>query len=47
MSIKLAAKRRPDLKLDDLDAMWLEFRSHNNTFLICVVYQAPNGFIIF
>ena len=37
VSIKLKTERKPDLELDELEAMSLEIRSHNNKFLLCVV----------
>ena len=45
--IRIAAKRRTDLELDDLEAMWLEIRCHNNKFLLCVLYRAPNSNLTF
>ena len=47
VSIRIAAKRRTDLELDDLEAMWLEIRCHNNKFLLCVLYRAPNSNLTF
>ena len=38
----IAAKRRHDLEIQDLEAMWLEVRARNNKFLLCVVYRPPN-----
>ena len=38
----IAAKRRRDLEIHDLEAMWLEVRAKNNKFLLCVVYRPPN-----
>ena len=46
-SIKVAAKRRPDLELPQLEALWLEIRSHNNKFLLCTIYRPPNDGIDF
>ena len=39
----IAAKRRPDLEVFDLEAMWLEIRLKNNKCLLCVVYKPPNA----
>ena len=46
-SVKVAAKRRPDLELPELEALWLEIRSHNNKFLLCTVYRPPDDRIQF
>ena len=43
VSMRIAAKRRLDLELEGLEAMWLEIRCHNNKFLLCVLYRPPNS----
>jgi hypothetical protein len=47
VSIRLAVKRRLDFELNDLEAMWLEIRSHNNKFLLCIIYRPPNSTTLF
>ena len=37
----IACKRRLDLELPTIEAMWLEVRSKNKKFFLCVVYRAP------
>ncbi len=39
VSFNLVAKRRIDLELPDVEAMWLEIRSENHVFLICTMYR--------
>ena len=41
VSNNIACKRRSDLEQPDIEAMWLELRSNNNKFLLCVAYRAP------
>ena len=38
----IAAKRRKDLEIRNLEAMWLEIRVKNIKFLLCTVYRPPN-----
>jgi hypothetical protein len=38
----VAAKRRIDLELKSLEALWLEVRTCNNKFLLCTIYRPPN-----
>ena len=47
VSDRLVAKRRLDLEIADLEAMWLEIRSQNNVFLLCTIYRPPNSRVIF
>ena len=47
VSCRIAAKRRTDLEMPELEVMWLEIRSHNNKFLLCIVYRPPNSTISF
>ena len=47
VSNDLVAKRRNDLELESLEAMWLEIRSCNKIFLLCTVYRPPNSRIEF
>ncbi len=47
ISDKLVVRHRHDLERADIEAMWLEIRSHNNVFLLCVVYRPPNMQIVF
>ena len=47
VSSDLVAKRRLDLELNDVEAIWLEIRSNNNKFLLCTVYGPPNSGIVF
>ena len=42
ISNDLACKRRLDLELPNIEAMWLEVRSANNKFFLCVAYRRPN-----
>ena len=37
----VACKRREDLELPNIEAMWLEIRSKNNKFMLCVTYRQP------
>ena len=43
----IAAKRRKELEIRNLEAMWLEIRIHNIKFLLCTVYRPPNDSIEF
>ena len=47
ISDKVAAKRRLDLEVEHLEALWIEIRSHNNKFLLCTLYRPPNDNTIF
>ena len=42
VSNDIACKRRFDLELPNIEAMWLEVRSANNKFFLCVAYRRPN-----
>ena len=37
----VACKRRRDLELPNIEAMWLEIRTKNNKFFLCVAYRPP------
>ena len=37
----IACKRRLDLEIQGIEAMWLEVRSINKKFFLCVVYRPP------
>ena len=39
----IACKRRPDFESDEIESMWLEIRSQNNKFFLCVVYRAESN----
>ena len=39
VSNNIACKRREDLELPNIEAMWLEIRSANNKFYLCVTYR--------
>ena len=41
VSNDLACKRRKDLEMPDIEALWLEVRSVNNKFYLCVAYRRP------
>ena len=43
VSNEIVAKRRKDLELKDLEAMWLEIRVRNHKLLLCTVYRPPNS----
>ena len=43
VSNDIAAKRRKDLEIQNLEVMWLEIRAHNNKFLLCIAYRPPNA----
>ena len=38
----IAAKRRYDIEVINLEALWLEVRCNNQKFLLCTVYRPPN-----
>ena len=40
VSDSIACKRRIDLEAAEIEAMWLEIRSKNNKFYLCVTYRA-------
>ena len=37
----IVAKRRKDLELNELEALWLEIRYKNKKFLVCTAYRPP------
>ena len=37
----IVCKRRGDLEIPGIEAMWLEIRSQNKKFFLCVIYRAP------
>ena len=37
----IVAKRRKDLELNELEALWLEIRYKNKKFLLCTAYRPP------
>ena len=39
----IACKRRPDFKCQEIESMWLEIRSQNNKFFLCVIYRAESN----
>ena len=43
ISNKIACKRRRDLELPDIEAMWLKVRSVSKKFFLCIVYRAPSN----
>ena len=43
----IAAKRRKNLEIRNLEAMWLEIRVKNIKFLLCVAYRPPNDTLDF
>ena len=43
----MIAKRRFDLELPDVEALWLEIKSHNNTLLLGTFYRPPNSGSLF
>jgi hypothetical protein len=47
VSDRLIARRRIDLESTEIEAMWIEIRSQNNIFLLCVLYRPPNMPAIF
>ena len=42
VSNSLAVKRHHNLETPTLEALWLEIRSNNNIFLLCVCYRPPD-----
>ena len=46
-SDKLVSKRRPDLELDSVHAIWVGVKYHTFTFLMCNVYRSPETPVIF
>lgn len=36
-------KRRLDLERNNIEALWLEIRLHNNKFLLCTIYRAESN----
>ena len=47
VSDRLVVRHRHDLERVDCEAMWLEIRSRNNLFLLCVVYRPPDMAVVF
>ena len=47
VSDKLACKRRKDLELKCLEALWLEIKSKSTRFLLCIIDRQPNLGIAF
>jgi hypothetical protein len=43
VSDNIACKRRQDLELADIEAMWLEIRTINKIFFLCVVYRSESN----
>ncbi|MCP3900406.1 MAG: RNA-directed DNA polymerase [Desulfobacteraceae bacterium] len=41
VSNTVACKRRRDLELENIEAMWLELRASNNKILLCIAYRPP------
>ena len=46
VSDKLVSKRRPDLEIDSVHAIWVEVKYHTSTFLMCNVYRSPGTPVI-
>ena len=42
VSDSIAAKRRKEFEVPNLEALWLEIRTKNNKFLLCTIYRPPN-----
>ena len=42
VSEEIVFKRRVDLEVQSLEALWLECRTQNNRFLLCCTYRTPN-----
>ncbi len=42
-SDKIACKRRQDLEVIDIEAMWLEIRTDNKKFFLCVTYRSDSN----
>ena len=47
VSNSLFAKRKTDFEIPELEALWLEIRSNNNKFNLCVIYRQPSGGVEF
>ena len=47
MSSELFVKRRDDLEIPSVEAMWLEIRSKNNKFSLSVIYRPPHESVEF
>jgi len=43
VSTKLACKRRMDLEIAEIEAMWLEIRSSNIKFFVCTLYKTSSN----
>ena len=43
VSDKIACKRRQDLEMEDIEAMWLEIRSFNRKFFLCTIYRSDSN----
>ena len=43
VSDKISCKRRADLENPEIESMWLEVRSNNNKFYLCVIYRAESN----
>ena len=43
VSQQLAAKRRTNLEIAEIEGLWLEIRAHNNKFLLGTFYRPPNS----
>ena len=43
VSDKLACKRRQDLEIYDIEAMWVEVRTINKKFFVCVIYRTDSN----
>ncbi|MCP3899199.1 MAG: hypothetical protein GY707_05745, partial [Desulfobacteraceae bacterium] len=41
-SEKVACKRRQDLETDDIEAMWVEVRTINKKFYLCITYRSES-----
>ena len=43
VSNNIACRRRQDLELPDVEALWVELRMFNKTVLLCVIYRAESN----
>ena len=43
VSNNIACRRRKDLELPDIEALWVELRTFNKTVLLCVIYRAESN----
>ena len=43
ISNSIACKRRIDFESPEIDSMWLEIRSNNNKFFLCVIYRSESN----